>query len=277
MPHGEEISRIPKLARIHISIGRRQSESLLWIVSRGTTCRWFTLMIHRTGRKKAKGLRGVVSHVVHYALRGRRMPRERSRSCKSVGQLITWNNYVLFWRRQRRLLLLLVWWWPRWLMDISPSREGCLRSRVKMHVERTSRKERASERLRKQERKSAQKRAETRGRQDPEVPCARRRLGTTEEAEKGELSLAAEFLRRATQGEAEVNPHQRSSRWLKIPALTIFMTVSSTGEIATAAQKIARSDCEDSLVPVTCATKRYICYDVFQSFLCNTMYHCELV
>lgn len=58
--------------------------------------------------------------------------------------------------------------------------------------------------------------------------------GTTEEAEKGELSLAVEFLRRATQGEAEVNPHQRSSRRLKIPVLAIFMTVSSTGETTTA-------------------------------------------
>jgi len=72
--------------------------------------------------------------------------------------------------------------------------------------------------------------------------CARGRLseGTAEEAEKGERSLAAEFLWRATQGETKVNPHQRSSRRLKIPALAIFMTVSSMGEATTAAQKIAR-------------------------------------
>lgn len=116
-------------------------------------------------------------------------------------------------------------------------------------------------------------------RENTEIPCTRRRLGdgTTEEVEKGELSSAAEFLRRATQGEAEVNPHQRSSRRLKIPALAIFMTVSSTGETTTAAQKITRLGCEDSLVPVTCATKRYICYDVFRSFLRNMMYHCEQI
>ncbi|KAL2735808.1 hypothetical protein V1478_002492, partial [Vespula squamosa] len=34
------------------------------------------------------------------------------------------------------------------------------------------------------------------------------------------------FLRRATQGEAEVDPHQRPSRWLKIPVLAIFMTMA---------------------------------------------------
>lgn len=112
------------------------------------------------------------------------------------------------------------------------------------------------------------------GREDTEVPCARGRLGerTAEEAEKDQLSLAAEFLRRATQGEAEVNPHQRSSRRLKIPALAIFMTVSSTGETTTVARKIARPDCEDSLVPVTCATKRYMRYMIYFHlfFLCNT-------
>lgn len=115
------------------------------------------------------------------------------------------------------------------------------------------------------------------GREGTRVSCARGRLGegTAEEAEKGELSSAAEFLRRTTQGEAEVNPHQRSSRRLKIPALAIFMTVSSTGETTTAAQKIARPACEDSLVPVTCATKRYTCYNAFRPFLCNTMCHCE--
>lgn len=56
------------------------------------------------------------------------------------------------------------------------------------------------------------------------------------------------------------------------------MTVSSTGETTTAAQKITRPGCEDSLVPVTCATKRYICYDVFRSFFTQddgTMCHCE--
>lgn len=40
--------------------------------------------------------------------------------------------------------------------------------------------------------------------------------------------LAARHTRR----EAEVNPHQRSSRRLKIPAHAIFMTVSSTDKVA---------------------------------------------
>lgn len=116
--------------------------------------------------------------------------------------------------------------------------------------------------------KGCRKKGQRPGREGTQVSCTRGRLdeGTAEEAEKGELSLAAEFLRRATQGEAEVNPHQRSSRRLKIPALAIFMTVSSTGETTTAARRIARPGCEDSHVPVTCATKRYTCYDVFRPF-----------
>jgi len=155
-PGGEEFSRIPKLARIRVSIGRRQSESRRWIVSRGTTCQWFTLMIHWTGRKKAKGLRSV-SREVHYVLRGRRMPREHSResAARSVGQLITWNNYVLFWRRR----------W-RWQPSARHARDVCAHARVKTHVGRTSWNERANKWLRKVEEKGVQKRAKTRGRED---------------------------------------------------------------------------------------------------------------
>lgn len=70
--------------------------------------------------------------------------------------------------------------------------------------------------------------------------------------------LAARHTRR----EAEVNPHQRSSRRLKIPAHAIFMTVSSTGKVA--AHEIARLD-RTNIVPVIRATKRkqYVIYNMF--------------
>lgn len=75
---------------------------------------------------------------------------------------------------------------------------------------------------------SAQKGAELRGRTHRGAHEGSRgdfSLSAAEAAEKGARSVS--FLRRATQGEAVVNPHQRSSRRLKIPALAIFMTVSS--------------------------------------------------
>lgn len=96
-----------------------------------------------------------------------------------------------------------------------------------------SRKERANERPSWRER--VRKKRQSPGRENTVRGTVRLGEGTAEEAEKGELSSAVEFLRRATQGETEVNPHQRSSRRLKIPALAIFMTVSSTGEATTAA------------------------------------------
>lgn len=122
------------------------------------------------------------------------------------------------------------WWWPQWLMDNGPSREGCLRSlaRVKTHAERTKSEEKGEQAT---EGKGVQKKTE----EGEHRGTVRLSKGTAEEVEKDELSSAVEFLRRATQGEAEVNPHQRSSRQLKIPALAIFMTVSSTGETTTVA------------------------------------------
>lgn len=79
--------------------------------------------------------------------------------------------------------------------------------------------------------------------------------------------LAARHTRR----EAEVNPHQRSSRRLKIPAHAIFMTVSSTDKVA--AHGIARLD-RANLVSLIRATKRNMLY-IFSTwlFFCKTIYN----
>lgn len=46
---------------------------------------------------------------------------------------------------------------------------------------------------------------------------------------EGERRKELPLLRRATQGEPEVELHQRSSRWLKIPELAIFMIWRTEG------------------------------------------------
>lgn len=100
-------------------------------------------------------------------------------------------------------------------------------------LRRASRGRRRKVRANKRPREKVRKKRQSLGRENTVRGTVCLGEGTAEEAEKGELSSAAEFLRRATQGETEVNPHQRSSRQLKIP-LAIFMTVSSTGEATTA-------------------------------------------
>lgn len=111
--------------------------------------------------------------------------------------------------------------------------------------------------------KKCAKRSEHRG---GHTVCVRARGGgfsVKERRRKLKKVLAAPrvLAARHTRREAEVNPHQRSSRRLKIPAHAIFMTVSSTGKVT--AHEIARLD-RANLVPVmSCTTKRNMLYIMY--------------